>query len=86
VSQATLSLALGLVSILGLLFFIQIPAGIVGLVLGIRSLHSSARGRAIAGTVLSSVGLLIFMWLAYGLVDVVRHVGFQPLLNEVLGR
>jgi len=72
-----------LISIFGLFVFIQIPAAIAGLVIGIRSLRSSKRGLAIAGVVLSSIGLTIWLVLAYGAWDVVKHVGLQPLIQQM---
>jgi hypothetical protein len=79
-SRATWSLILGLVSIFGLFVPIMLPAAIVGLVFGIRSLHSSKRRTAIAGIVLSSMGLLIEVWLLYMLVDVLQHGGWEQLM------
>ena len=77
------SLIAGIVSILGLFPFIQLPAAIAGLVLGIRSLRSPSRKTAIAGIVLSTIGLLVMVWLGWMAYDVISHVGLQTAIREL---
>jgi hypothetical protein len=59
--MAIASLVLGIVSVIfSCMWFLSIPAGIVGVILGIMSLrgHKGSKGMAIAGLVLSGVGIL----------------------------
>jgi len=81
-SRAKWSLILGLVSIFGLFVPLMLPAGIAGLVLGVRSLSSSRRGMAVAGIVLSCVGLLIDAVLGYMLFDMWRHGGLAAFFSS----
>jgi hypothetical protein len=60
---AVVSIVFGLVCILGLSPLVQIPAGVGGLVLGVRALRSSRRGLAICGLTLSGLGLVPMLWL-----------------------
>jgi hypothetical protein len=58
--KANTSMVLGLVGIVAwILPIIGLPVTITGLVFGIRSRHSSARGKAIAGIVLCSIFLTV---------------------------
>lgn len=68
--MAIISLVLGIISLPAALFFpiVAVPAGVVGLVLGIIGRRSQSRGVAIAGIVLSSVGL--------GLAVIIFVIGF----------
>lgn len=74
-SRARWSLILGLVSVFGLFIPLMLPAGVAGLVLGIRSLSSSKRGMAIAGIALSCIGLLIEVGLGYMIFEMWRNGG-----------
>jgi len=57
-SKATASLVLGIIGLIAwFLPFIGFPITIVGLVLGIKGMRSVKRDRAIAGMVLSIIGL-----------------------------
>lgn len=59
---AIASLVLGILALLtSCLWFCGGPFSIVGIVLGVLGLKSSGRGMAIAGIVLSAVGLLILI-------------------------
>jgi GYF domain 2 len=82
--RAAWSLALGLLAVFGLFPVIQLPSGIAGLVLGLKSLSSPKRGLAVAGVVLSSLGLVFMLVLVALFVNVAREVGFQPLMQELL--
>ena len=84
-SQASWSLGLGIVSIVGLIVFITLPAAIAGLVLGIKALKSSRRGQAIAGIVLSSLSLLVLVWLDASLGRAILEVGSDKFIVELLG-
>ncbi len=55
--RSTLSLVLGILSILCCIPIISLPCAIGGLVFGIQSLKGPKRGLAIAGIVLSGIGL-----------------------------
>lgn len=81
-SRATWSLVAGIVSVFGLFPFIQLPAAIAGLVLGIRALRSPSRKMAIAGIVLSSIGLVVMLWLSYMAYELVSHVGLQTIIRD----
>jgi hypothetical protein len=83
-NRAVGSLVLGLVSIFGLLVPIQLPAAVVGLLLGIQSRRSSNRKLALAGICVSSIGLLMMLVVSCLVWDVVRHVGVQRALQEYL--
>ena len=83
-NRPLLSLILGLVSIFGLFPFIQLPAGIAGLVLGIRSRSSANRGLAIAGIVLSAVGLLFMGVLIAMFIGPVQQLGLEGVIRAVL--
>lgn len=68
--KATASLVLGCVGLLAwILPIIGLPVTIIGVVMGSKGLKSSSRGMAIAGIVLSSIGLLLSLanaaWGAY---------------------
>jgi hypothetical protein len=76
-----LALVMGLASILCCMPILTVPAGIIGLILGIKGLKSRQRGLAIAGIVLSSLGL------AFGILNVLGglYVALtQPELLEEL--
>jgi hypothetical protein len=81
-SRATWSLILGIVSIIGIFIPLMLLAGIVGLVFGIQSLSSSKRNMAIAGIVLSCIGLLEEVAFVYVFVDVLRHGGFEQAFRS----
>ncbi|MBR3575257.1 MAG: hypothetical protein IKN97_08850 [Lachnospiraceae bacterium] len=58
--MATAALVLGIISLVAWLIpIIGYPVTIVGLVLGIKSVKSEKRGMAIAGIVMSSIGLVL---------------------------
>lgn len=58
--MATAALVLGIIGLIAwLLPIIGYPVTIVGLVLGIKSVKSEKRGMAIAGIVMSSIGLVL---------------------------
>ena len=58
--KAVASLVLGIISLLSwCLPFIGLPVAIVGLVLGIKDRQSPNRGMAIAGIVMSVIGLVL---------------------------
>ena len=58
--MATAALVLGIISLATWLIpIIGYPVTIVGLVLGIKSVKSEKRGMAIAGIVMSSIGLVL---------------------------
>ena len=58
--RAVAALVLGIIGLLAWLIpFIGLPIQIVGLVLGIQSRKSTKHGMAIAGIVLSSIGILL---------------------------
>ena len=82
-SRATWSLVAGIVSVVGMFPFIQLPAAIAGLVLGFRSLRSESRKTAIAGIVLSSVGLVVMLVLGWMVYDVVSRIGLQTVIQEL---
>lgn len=80
--RATWSLILGLLSVFGLFVPLMLVAGIAGLGLGIASRRSTTkRGFAVAGILLSVLGLLIVAGLSLWLLDVIRHVGLQAFLG-----
>ena len=84
-SQASWSLGLGILSVVGLIVFITLPAAIAGIVLGLKGRKSSRRGQAIAGIVLSSLSLLVFVWLAASLGRAILEVGSDQFIVEFLG-
>ena len=58
--MATAALVLGIISLVAWLIpIIGYPVTIVGLVLGIKSVKSEKRGMAIAGIVMSALGLVL---------------------------
>jgi hypothetical protein len=58
--MATAALVLGIIGLVAWLIpIIGYPVTIVGLVLGIKSVKSEKRGMAIAGIVMSSIGLVL---------------------------
>lgn len=58
--MAVAALVLGIVGLIAwLLPLVGYPVTIVGLVLGIKSVKSEKRGMAIAGIVMSSIGLVL---------------------------
>lgn len=58
--MATAALVLGIIGLIAwLLPIIGYPVTIVGLILGIKSVKSEKRGMAIAGIVMSSIGLVL---------------------------
>jgi len=58
--MAVASLVLGIVSLIAWFIpLLGLPISIVGLVLGIKSVKSEKRGMAIAGIVMSSIGLVL---------------------------
>ena len=86
-SSATLALVLGLASIFCCVPILTVPAGIAGLIFGVRGLGSPQRGIAIAAIVLSSFGLtfgilnaLGGLWLALNEPEAV-----QEMLRELQG-
>jgi hypothetical protein len=83
-TQATLSLVLGILSVVGLFVFITIPAAIAGLILGIKALRSSHQGQAIAGIILSSLGLLISVLALVGLARAIAVVGWDQIVAQFL--
>jgi len=83
-SQAVWSFVLGLLSVFGLFVFIMLPSAVAGLVLGIRARHSPKRGFAIAGIVLSSLGLLIWIVLLVLVLIVVATIGWDQFMVEIL--
>jgi len=83
--MAIASLVLGIVSLVGVLFpGCALPAGVIGLALGIVSLRSPRRGMAIAGVVLSVLGLvagvtwLVVQW------KLIQSPGFYEWLDKYL--
>src|SRR5690554_2477100 len=71
--MAVASLVLGIISVvLFCAWYLSLPCAVVGLILGILSLKSSDRGMAIAGLVLSIIGLAI---------DVVMIILFASLAS-----
>ena len=82
--RAALSLGLGVLAVFGLFPFIQLPAAIAGLVLGVRSLSSPKRGLAIVGIVLSSLVLadMVVIVVVYG--GMVQRFGLQRVIQEML--
>ena len=85
-AHATLSVVFGLVSIFGLFVPLMLLGTVLGLVFGIRSLRSAKRSVAVVGIVLSCVGALIDVGLAYIAVDLVRHVGVSAIAHALLPR
>lgn len=83
-NQATWSLVLGVISVFGLFIFVTLPAALAGLVLGIKGRHSSRRGQAIAGIILSSPGLLVFVWLAVGFGRAIVALGRDQFVVQFL--
>lgn len=81
---AVWSFILGLVSVFGLFAFIMLPSAVAGLVLGIRARRSAKRGLAIAGIVLSSFGLLIWVVLFALLAIVMATIGWDQFVVEML--
>jgi hypothetical protein len=80
---AIASFVLGLVSVFGMLVFVTFPAAIPGLVLGIMSVRSAKRRYAIAGIVLSLVGLIVGAAYGYMIWDLLRHVSLQRILQDI---
>jgi hypothetical protein len=54
---------------------------VAGLVLGIKALSGPQRRVAVAGIVLSSLGLAAMLVLAYMWIDALRHLGVTGLLD-----
>ncbi|MEN6431172.1 MAG: hypothetical protein ABFC80_10090, partial [Coriobacteriales bacterium] len=63
---------------------IQLPAAVAGLVFGIPGLKSTKRGLAIAGIALSTLALIVLIWLAVSLYGAIQHVGFDEFLGQFL--
>jgi hypothetical protein len=58
--MAIASLVLGILSLCGSIFwFCSGPLAIVGIILGVLSLKSSARSMALAGIILSAIGIIL---------------------------
>ena len=86
--MAVSSLVLGIVSIvLMCLWYVSIPCGIVGLVLGILAKKKGQKGMATAGIVLSIIGLVLVVvffilaaigvsMLGAGLSDIMRNYSY----------
>jgi hypothetical protein len=81
-ARAAWSVVAGIISIVGLFPFIQLPAAIAGLVLGIRALESTKRTLAIIGIVTSLIGLALSLWAFYALWMVVNQIGMDAVLQK----
>ncbi len=85
-SKATKSLILGIIGMVA--WFIPIigfPIQIVGLVFGIKSLHSTKSGRATAGIVLCVIGL-VFSTINAGIGAYLGATGQYPQINQMFSR
>lgn len=84
---AIASLVLGIVSsVFFCAYVISIPAALTGLVLGIISLakHREGKGMAIAGLILSAIGLLCAVMLVVYVVTILQSEEVQELMQEIL--
>jgi hypothetical protein len=80
---AIASLVLGILSLCAsILWFCGGPISIVGLVLGVMGLKSSLRGLAIAGIVLSAIGLLLVI--VFGIIGLISIPFIQQFQNQYL--
>jgi hypothetical protein len=88
--MAVTSMVLGIVSVvLSCLWFLAIPAAIVGLILGIINLKNKkgGKGMAIAGLILSGLGLLVGLYFAIFtifLMDTVKDYSNPNSWNDIL--
>jgi hypothetical protein len=83
--MAIASMVLGIVSfIFSCVFYISIPAGIVGLILGIISLKNrkGGKGMAIAGVILSGIGLLIAIIVVITAASLINNPYLSDLMQE----
>jgi len=81
------ALVLGIVSfVLSCVYYISIPAAIVGLILGIISIkgNKGGKGMAIAGIILSGIGLLFALVIVFGIVALFRNENFMNGFSEDL--
>jgi len=62
-TRALLSVVFGLFALFGLFPVVMLPAGVVGIVLGLQGLRSQRRGYAITGMLLSAAGLMVSSYL-----------------------
>jgi len=85
--MAVAALVLGIVSfVLSCVYYISIPAAIVGLILGIISIkgNKGRKGMAIAGIILSGIGLLFALVIVFGIVALFQNENFMNGLSEDL--
>ncbi len=82
------ALVLGIVSVVcSCIWYLAIPAGVVGLVLGIISLRGKkdGRGMAIAGTILSGIGIIASLIIIISAVTILHEAGgdFDSWYNQL---
>jgi hypothetical protein len=85
--MAVASMVLGIVAFLfSCVYFIAIPAAIVGLILGIVSIkgRKGGKGMAIAGIILSGIGIVIALILIFSAAALMSNEGFMSdILNDL---
>lgn len=76
--MAIASLVLGILSLCGSIFwFCAGPLAIVGIILGVLSLKSTARSMALAGIIISAIGIILsIVWIIVGFTS-------GPILQQI---
>ncbi len=81
------SMVLGIVAVLFncCFYYIALPCGIIGLVLGIISLKKAnpGRGMAIAGVILSAISLLLFVILLIAGAAILANMPWSDITSEL---